>query len=307
MPQTQLVAINELLKVTVFCVWAIVRGEITNIKWSLWYALPALVYAVNNNIFYKGLQYVPPPVWNILIQTRLVFTALAYHIVFNKRLLRIQWFALFLIMVSVIIVELPSGSEDTDSLYMTYGGLSTAACLAIVGSATSVIGTLTMEYLFKNDAGTFCQKQLQLYSFGCVISWVLCLLESSPSDSHTPQHSRQVIMIPDQDYDDEENDWFLYPLVGVSMLLTLASGVAVAVIVKKLDNIVKLYTQAISNILMSFVCAYLFPEFFSLSPSFLLSLLVMMAAVFLYENKGLTMTSRSTDPFLPVKVKSYNR
>ena len=75
-------------------------------------------------------------------------------------------------------------------------------------------------------------------------------------------------------------------MVAGCIILSCTSGISVAFIVKKLDNIVKLYSQALSNMLTSVACTILFPDHFNLNFMFVMCLLLMFAAIFLYENKN---------------------
>jgi hypothetical protein len=59
----------------------------------------------------------------------------------------------------------------------------------------------------------------------------------------------------------------------------------VAVVVKKFDNIVKLYTQALANMFTAVVCWVLFPDFFNLTLLFGLCLLIVFIAIIMYELK----------------------
>ena len=147
LPQTQLVAINELLKFVVFLFIVVRNGKIWNIRCSLWYAVPSIIYAINNNIFYFALNYVTPPVWSILIQVRIIFTALTYRCFFYKRLLCIQWLALCVLIIAIVMTNLLS----VDDSGVGEGNLWMASGLAIVGSATSVVGTITMEVSYQGS------------------------------------------------------------------------------------------------------------------------------------------------------------
>ena len=79
----------------------------------------------------------------------------------------------------------------------------------------------------------------------------------------------------------------VHTMVTVCVVLSCASGVAVAYIVKKLDNIVKLYTQALSNMLTSVACTIFFPDHFHVNLKFLACLLLMFLGISLYESKNL--------------------
>ena len=64
-------------------------------------------------------------------------------------------------------------------------------------------------------------------------------------------------------------------------------GLSTAVIMKKLDNIVKLYTQALSNMFTSIACTLLFPKDFSINVAFIICLVMVLFAISMYENKNL--------------------
>jgi hypothetical protein len=80
-------------------------------------------------------------------------------------------------------------------------------------------------------------------------------------------------------------------LVGVLVVLctmfTAAQGVSTAYIMKRLDNIVKLYAQSISNILMTIACTIFFPRNFSLEYVFVASFILTIIAIVLYEHANL--------------------
>ena len=67
---------------------------------SAWYAIPSLIYAFNNNIYYFALHYATPPVWNIIIQLRIIFTAFTYTFIFKRAMTSVQVNDLKIIKIS---------------------------------------------------------------------------------------------------------------------------------------------------------------------------------------------------------------
>jgi Nucleotide-sugar transporter len=59
----------------------------------------------------------------------------------------------------------------------------------------------------------------------------------------------------------------------------------VALVVKKFDNIVKLYTQALANMFTAVACWFLFSDYFQLTALFGLCLLLVFCAILMYELK----------------------
>ena len=181
-PQTQVVAITEISKFLCFFLLVIfVSGinSLQNIRLSAWYAIPSLIYSFNNNIYYYALHFVTPPVWNFLIQLRIVFTALTYCVFFKRTISSMQWLGILLLMLALTFSHFSGGQ----TLLGQDQKILVAVFLATLGSCTSVIGTLTMEYLFKNDTRSFHEMQLQLYGFGSIMTWMLYVLESLTQDA----------------------------------------------------------------------------------------------------------------------------
>jgi drug/metabolite transporter (DMT)-like permease len=142
LPQTEIVALAELLKFIIFLsLTAMSYSGLQHMKISLWYAIPSVIYVVNNNVFYLALNYTTPPVWNILIQLRVILTALTYRLFFHRTVTVVQWIALALLITAI---GLSNWNEiSADSKHHTH--LTVAVVLAAFGSVTSVIGTLVME------------------------------------------------------------------------------------------------------------------------------------------------------------------
>lgn len=150
-PQTRVVAITELLKFVCFAVllvWSSGVSGLKSVRISLWYAVPSFIYAINNNIYYFALHFVTPPVWNVLIQLRVVFTALTYRTLFKRNVTFVQWVALLLLLLAMTLTNFSGGQ----TLLGQDQKILAAVFLATLGSCTSVIGTLTMEVPFSSCA-----------------------------------------------------------------------------------------------------------------------------------------------------------
>ncbi len=72
-------------------------------------------------------------------------------------------------------------------------------------------------------------------------------------------------------------------LVSTSVVSDAMSGLLVACILLKLDNVAKEYSAAASNIILALLCAKIFPEQFQLNAWVVLSLGFLLAGVVVYE------------------------
>ena len=140
-PQTFVVTVTELMKLAMFLVIAAREGTLNKIKLSPLYALPSLLYAVNNNIYFLALNYTTPPIWNIVIQIRILVTAVAYRVIFKKVITPVQWLALCLLMSAIIATQLAAGDVNG----VVGADLTIPLTLAAMGSTTSTAAAFTME------------------------------------------------------------------------------------------------------------------------------------------------------------------
>ncbi|CAK9297500.1 unnamed protein product [Gordionus sp. m RMFG-2023] len=359
LPQTQIVAWIEAIKL-LCCAIALFYSYHHNhnkskFKLSPLFAIPALIYSLNNNLYLIALNYTTPPIWLMLIQSRVFLTALVYRFWFGKRLTRLQWFSLGLLVSSLYCLTLmnttpqssaivdikshtssnlnkgglgndednggtqvgsevlhipdseqdikPRSKREADSLqekkYVSpmppsppssvpgnvtakkveskLGGLSLVAILlSLLSASLSVTASIITEYFFKNDKRPFMEQQVQMYIFSFALSSIFCFFEPNTSFSRiltlqiSPDH---LIPIPG-----------IFTLLIATLLLGALGGLAVAAIVKNLDNIVKIYCSSLGNMGTALFSWALFPDRFTLDAYYSASLALLFAAIYLYES-----------------------
>ncbi|ELU08375.1 hypothetical protein CAPTEDRAFT_227690 [Capitella teleta] len=269
-PQTSVVFMTECFKFVSFIVivtWTKGFTGLRSVSPSIGYAVPSICYAVNNNIYLYALRFTTPPVWNVLAQSRLILTALTYTFVFKRTMAVAQWFAISLILFGVVILNF----SGLHGLIARTQSLPMLCYLVILSSFIAVVGNFTMEYMFKNDQRDFNEMQLLVYGYGAVATGMLWGVEWYAENDHvTPTLKGDPSVV--------------YFLMCCTLVLGCASGIAVASIIKKLDNIVKIYTQSLSNIFTSVACAICFPNHFRLTWMFLVCMLIITVAITIYES-----------------------
>ena len=140
-PQTYIVLVTEIVKCSVVLAIIVYKGEIRSLRVSFAYAIPAFIAAINNNTYYLALHYTSPPIWNILIQLRIIFTGLAYRFVFKRDITRVQWTALCILIFSIAATKLSSGGESAGVNFVQ----PMAFVLAVIGSLLSVCAMVYIE------------------------------------------------------------------------------------------------------------------------------------------------------------------
>eukprot|EP00124_Ichthyophonus_hoferi_P000459 Ihof_evm11s17 gene=Ihof_evmTU11s17 len=129
---------------------------------SLRFAVPAVIYGITNNLYFLALTFTTTPVWNILIQTRIIAVALMYRVVFSRSISTQKWCALAILMGGVMLSQIVPGIGFTVERF-TLG-------LAAISVTLNAFVSLYTEYLFKFHTTTFYEQQVAMYFYGLIAS-----------------------------------------------------------------------------------------------------------------------------------------
>ncbi|XP_013411669.1 probable UDP-sugar transporter protein SLC35A4 [Lingula anatina] len=269
LPATTLVAWAEVLKLITMVTIMLLQGNLFQTRFSVYFALPAVLYGSTNNINVYALHYTSPPVWAVLIQMRLIFAALTYRWIFKRSITKIQWLALVLLIGGIVVTK-----STGDTLKGNYIHPA-AIALAAIKSLLCVAAAILTEFLFKNDHRSFIEQQMQLYFFGAVVTSCFSAVELRTSSTswplfHASTHGTAVVF-----------------LLVLYLLFSVITGCVVAIVIKKLDNIVKLYVGVLSILITTFISSVFFSGVFKISAQFVVGFLLVCEAIFLYEKPSL--------------------
>ena len=143
-PQTGLVAVTEILKCFIFTVKLCISGTLCSCKISFKFLVPSVCYAINNNMFFLAMYYTTPPIWNILCQMRVIFTAIVYKFVFKKSFTSLQWVAMILLMTVIVMAKFSGGPSDIESQSSMFIPL----IMAVVASVIAALGPVYTEVCY---------------------------------------------------------------------------------------------------------------------------------------------------------------
>ncbi|KAG7169442.1 CMP-sialic acid transporter 1-like [Homarus americanus] len=266
-PSSLLVFLTELTKLTLVLSWAAVTREPVR-RWqpSLRFSGPAVCYLLTNLLYLAALTYVTPPLWMILIQTRTLYTAIIYLVVFGRRVTCVQVVGCMLVVGSIPLAKISEVQAGHTSL------TSPVILLSQVCAFLSTIASVAVEILLKNDERSFCEQQVWLYVWGCLLGAVALPVQVDLT-SLTPL--LQSVL----------ESRFLAHQIILAVTSSALAGLCVPFIVRNLDSIAKDYLAALNNLLLSVVMALVFPVHFTLSWLYLLSLAFLLLGIWLYERK----------------------
>jgi UDP-sugar transporter A1/2/3 len=75
----------------------------------------AVIYSVENNLYYVALRNVPATFFQVLYQLKLIITALMLRVLLDKRLSAQRWAALVVVFIGIVISEKSTSSASSSS------------------------------------------------------------------------------------------------------------------------------------------------------------------------------------------------
>ncbi|XP_028088352.1 CMP-sialic acid transporter 4-like isoform X2 [Camellia sinensis] len=219
------------------------------------YPIPAALYLIKNLLQYYIFAYVDAPGYQILKNLNIISTGVLYRIILKRKLSEIQWAAFILLCAGCTTAQLNPSSDRV--LQTPFEGWVMAIVMA----------------LLSGFAGVYTEN-FWLYVFGMGFNAIAILI---------------------QDFDAVMNKGFFhgYSLITTLMILNHAlSGIAVSMVMKYADNILKVYSTSVAMLLTAVFSVFLFG--FHLSLAFFLGSTIVSVSVYLHcwEGTKIVMTLR---------------
>jgi hypothetical protein len=279
------------------------RGALRLGHFSWMFAVPAVLFVINGNLYLLALQYAAPPLWMVLVQARVLFLALGYRLLFSRVLGRTRIAALALLVVGVTCSQLRPG----------FAGMSIntgAVVLAVAVSISSVACSLFIERLLKTHPCPFYLQQTQMYAYGLVAAVLVWLAGpqphvgdddplTAPSLASSPPYGELGLLgSMGQVVSTACTQFVQLPLskqllTGAVVVTTGGGGLFAAGIVRHLDNIAKTFSTAIATIAIGAATAWLFPDSFALGLPFLLGTAAILVATLAYSTNSFRLVLQS--------------
>ncbi|KAB2087876.1 hypothetical protein E1A91_A04G143600v1 [Gossypium mustelinum] len=222
------------------------------------YPIPALLYLVKNLLQYYIFAYVDAPGYQILKNLNIISTGVLYRIILKKKLSDIQWAAFILLCAGCTTAQLNSRSDHV--LQTSLPGWIMAIVMALL---SGFAGVYTEAIIKKRPSRNINVQNFWLYISGMAFNAIAILI---------------------QDFDAVMNKGFFhgYSIITTLMILNHAlSGIAVSMVMKYADNIVKVYSTSVAMLLTAVVSVFLFG--FNLTLAFFLGATVVSVSVYLHS------------------------
>jgi len=149
----------------------VLKLALTDSPFSL--ALPGLAYSIQNILYYQALSHLSVASYQVLSQSKLLFTGLFMAILLKRQLSKRQMLALVFLMLGTILTQLSEMSRSS----ITGGNALYGGFLAIAGAALSALPNVYYEKVLKTQGQNMWSRNIQL---SCWI-WFWLIVISFPS------------------------------------------------------------------------------------------------------------------------------
>ena len=189
-------------------------------------AIPALLYLLQNSLIYVALENLTAPIFQLLYQSKLLFTALISTYALKKYYTLQQWLCLVSLCIGDAVVMLGEHGEVSDEQNLFLGLIS-----VFISGICSAFAGVYFEIIVKESDPkvTLYMRNVQLAFFSLIVA----AAQRSSAESQTFFHGFTIWT------------WFL-------VILQATGGLVTSFVLKFLDNVMKGMATGFSVFLSSF-------------------------------------------------------
>ena len=229
------------------------------------FAVPAAIYALENNINYWALKNLKTPMAFVVfghVETPLV--ALLSVVVLRRQYSGYQWMAIFLLVDGVMQTEMAICEAEGNGRCSRLADFPVASLAAVmISRAVAAVAGISTEFLFKRRLDTSIYLQnVQLYSFGVLTNLVILGMR--------------------EPHRYNEGTFFegFTPVVGGVILCAALQGMFVSAVIKHMSSLEKCFASGAAIFLNAVISAW--NGHFDLNVAFFLGSLVVIVSITLY-------------------------
>ncbi|KAG9390144.1 Nucleotide-sugar transporter [Carpediemonas membranifera] len=215
--------------------WPEIRESVVAVNWRIFLlsALPAALYAINNNLVFTILRHLEPAIFQVVSNFKIISTALLMRVFLRRRFTQLHYLTLFLLIIVI------SWTQYSPSSSRREGG-SIGFVLALLYTFNSSLASVYTEYVLKRHSHISVHvMNTQLYFWGVAFNLAYWLLV---------------------DRDPVRSNFFSgwTPVVWLLVLTMSCSGLLISSVMRFADNLVKIFCSSISVVLCIYVSSLLF-------------------------------------------------
>ncbi|CAH1783388.1 unnamed protein product [Owenia fusiformis] len=236
------------------------------IGYALAFSVPAIIYAINNNIAAVMQLHMDPATFQVLSNMKILSTAVLYRLIIKKPVSNIQWVALFMLAFAGVAnswgsFESKPGDAGSGVVHITFIGV----VLIIVQCTFSGLAGVYSEYILKKNYQTSIHLQnIMLYTFGIMLNggaWVVDAVHNDRGFNLFQGYST---------------------FVWISIIMQALCGLIMSAIFKHGNNITRLFVVASAMVVTTTLSMLIFG--LQLNGYFIIAFLMVSVALILYHN-----------------------
>jgi UDP-sugar transporter A1/2/3 len=215
----------------------------------------AVIYAVTNVLSYVNLTLVSPGLFRLVINSKILFSALVAVMFLKRTLTSRHWFALALLSVGCSVASYGGGVR----LYNIHGVL-----LVVLQGALSSIAGAWNEYLLKNSRCPFVVQSMFLYFWSVIINFAVGAMQQLYTEGSISMFQNFT------------------PIVAAIVLVNAIAGFSTSILLSVLSSLVKEFAQAAMVVLTLVLSVVLFDM--SITAALVIGTITVLLAMFLFQN-----------------------
>ncbi|CAE8649825.1 unnamed protein product [Polarella glacialis] len=140
-------------------------------------AIPAVLYAVHNNLVFAAHVYLPAPTYQLLHKMKIIITGIVYRVLLQRRLLVIQWIALLQLGIGLAVTALSASCPSSfhpagiSQCWLTWlKGATVMVSLSLCSALAGVHIELLRASRSKSHEEPQAPSQVQICSYGVLAS-----------------------------------------------------------------------------------------------------------------------------------------
>lgn len=249
----------------------------TTLTWreSIIFAPTAFLYMIDNNLMYYILLYMNPATLSIVWNIRIVTTALMFQFILKKKLSKLKWTAIVLLLLGVVTsasnkhflnnAEDGEGEGKQEEASSSFSDFTIGMLLVLIGVNISSAAGIYTEWAMKRrvDDSIFLQN-VHLYFYGVLTNGLALMYSLKKEENYN------------KSFFNGYDEYTIAIIISGTMI-----GLFVGVLYKFLDNIVVSYAHAIAMFFTTIISLVYFS--FDISLEFICGLSVCVVSMYLYH------------------------
>jgi UDP-sugar transporter A1/2/3 len=237
--------------------------------------VPSALYVLQNNLQYVAVSNLPASVYQVLIQMKIITTALMSEVLMNRRHNKAQWASLFSLFAGLAMVQSSLAGAAASSFV---GNLSLGIIAVVVSCVTSAGAGVYFERVVKGTPNVgLWAFNVQMSACAFLISCFTCLRLANPLSPGVGFGPSIFANVP------TFSTLFqgFTPLVLSIVALQAFGGLMTALVVKRTNSVVKGFATSGAVVLSCVVSRFLFTDF-HMSPLFYVGATIVSGAAFAF-------------------------